>query len=354
MKILLYGDAHFSLNSSILVGTSNSLDGRLRHLIDSFKWMYGVAKDLKVDKIIDLGDLVDDFRLSAEEITAVTDALTMNNFVDEIHILGNHERLAEDGTINSVNFVDAIPHHSLIREPLFDEENSMTFLPYAYYEDGDLDSFPKTKYAFTHLDIFGSDMGTGLSLKLGMSPAYLSGRYDYVLNGHVHVHSYVMDYPDKKIVNLGSISGQNFSSKGTPHIAVLDTETGALEFIENPKALYFTKGNCETVSDVLHLVNSLDPERDYAIQVNVPMGIADDVREILSGKDYILSSRIRVKADVSQLEAVEQEEIEKVSSTSGGFQKLRDFIEEAESLPYDKDDILKVVAELEGNKFAPV
>ena len=352
MKILLYSDAHFSLNSSILLGTTNSLEGRLNHLIESFRWMYGVAKKRKVDRIVDLGDLVDDFRLTAEEITAVTEALTMNDFVEEIHILGNHERLAEDGTINSVNFVDAIPYHRLVRDIEVNKKEGITYIPYRQIEDGDLDEYPDTKYAFSHLDIYGSDMGTGLVLKTGATPAYLSGKYDYVYNGHVHVHSYIVDFPDKKVVNLGAISGQNFASKGTPHIAILDTKTAEIEFIDNPKALYFVKKSCNTVSDVLKLVNEMNPELDYALQVKVPMSISDEVRDIISKKKFILSGRVRVEADKSQLEEAEDSEIEKVSSTTGGFIKLREFVEAKETLPYDKDDIFKVIKEIESNTFA--
>ena len=352
MKILLYSDAHFSLNSSILLGTTNSLEGRLNHLIESFRWMYGIAKERKVDRIIDLGDLVDDFRLTAEEITAVTEALTMNDFVEEIHILGNHERLAEDGTINSVNFVDAIPYHRLVREIEVNEKEGITYIPYCKLEESILSPLPHTKFAFTHLDIFGSDMGAGFVLKAGIKPATLLEKYDYVLNGHVHVHGYLVDFPDQKVINFGALSGQNFSSQGSPHIAILDTDTADLEFIDNPKALYFVKGNCDTVSDVLKLLNGMDPELDYALQLRVPMSISDEVRDIISKKKYILSGRVRVEPDKSQLEASEDAEIEKVSSTSGGFIKLREFVERREELPFDKDDVFKVINEIESNTFA--
>ena len=55
--------------------------------------------------------------------------------------------------------------------------------------------------------------------------------------------------------------------------------------------------------------------------------------------------------DKSELGEMTYEEIEKVNSIEGGFKQLVDFVNAQESLPYNKDDILKVISEVEENKL---
>lgn len=351
MKILLYGDTHFSQSSSVIIGSSSSLEGRLQYLINSFEWMYSKAKEYNVDCIIDLGDLSDSPRLTASEITGITRALKYNQDIPEYHLLGNHERQTEDGTINSVNFIDLLPNHHLIKETK-QLNNEITFVPYREYVDGDLDDIQRTHYAFSHIDIFGANVG-GWALKAGMSPEYLLSKFDIVINGHIHNHSYVVDTPLKKIINLGSISGQNFSSKGTPHIGLLDTETDELSFIDNPHGLSFYNETCNSISDIIKASKAIgETGRKVAVQIKVPMNLVEDARRILNNNDNILVSKIRIQMEKSQLLREEIEEIEKVNTSEGGFNKLRDFVNAKKKLPFDRESILAMVDELERNKLS--
>lgn len=352
MKIGIYADAHFSLNSSIVLGSTNSLSGRLNYLIDSFRWMYEFFKSNNVELIIDLGDLADSYNLRAEEITAISKSLSYNDTVPEYHILGNHERLDESGTINSINFVNNFSNHRVINQvEQFDiQGKSFTIIPYSKYEDGCFDQYKKTDYAFSHIDIFGADTG-GWSLKSGLSPVYLTTKFGLTINGHIHNGSWVID---KKIINLGSISGQNFSSKQihwNPSVAILDTETGEITLYENPHALIFINVNCNDLSGVINLVKGLKSDRSYAVQVKVPLKVVEDARKIVSDCKSVIVSRVLTMLDKSELGSMTYEEIDKVNSVEGGFKQLVDFINEQDSLPYDKSDILKVVTELEDNKL---
>jgi hypothetical protein len=350
MKILIYGDAHFSLNSSILIGSTNSLSGKLDHLIKSFEWMYELARNNNVERIVDLGDLVDSYILRAEEITAVSTALGNNKEIPEYHILGNHERLSEEGKINSVSFVNNIQNHKLITEVTYDEDMDALFIPYGKYESGCFDEYKPTKYAFSHIDIFGSDTG-GWSLKSGLDPVYMTTRFGLTINGHIHNGSWVIK---DKILNLGSISGQNFSSKSInwkPSVAILDTDTNSIKLYENPYSLNFINKSCKTVSEVVNLLNSFDGDRSYAIQLKVPISIADDVRKMTSEKSNIIASKVMMLIDEKELGGLTYDEVDKVNSIEGGFKKLIDFVNDQESLPYNKEDILKVVSELEENKL---
>lgn len=314
--------------------------------------MYKYFRSEKVNAILDLGDLADSYNLRAEEITAISQALSYNKSIPEYHILGNHERLDETGTINSINFVENIRNHHIIKSVSQGSIDGLdaTYIPYGIYEDGCFDNLESTKYAFSHIDIFGSDTG-GWSLKSGLSPTYISSKFGLTVNGHIHNGSWVMP---NKILNLGALSGQNFSSKvinWKPSVLIIDTDTDELKFVENPYALNFINKTCETVSDVLAVTKSLDKNLSYAIQLKVPVAIVEDAHKILDGQSNILVNRIMTLIDKSELGGLTYEEIEKVSSIEGGFQSLVEFINNQEQLPCNKEDILKVVTELEGNKL---
>lgn len=347
MLIGVYADAHFSLNSSVVLGSKNSLSGRLTYLIESFKWMYELFSKQKVEKIIDLGDLADSYNLRAEEITAISQALSYNTDIPEIHILGNHERLSKSGEINSVEFLENIPNHRLIKNVTQEKigDLDVTYIPYGIYEDGCFDDLEKTSVAFSHIDIFGADTG-GWSLKSGLSPKYITKRFNLTINGHIHNGSWVVD---KKIINIGSLSGQNFSSKvlnWKPSVAILDTETLKIKLYENPYALNFYTKNFETVNEVVKFLKSLDGERNV-LQLKIPMAISDDVKSLIDKSDAVLASRINIQADSKELSEIDYGEIDRLNSVEGGFKALIDYIDSQEELPFNRDSIMSVISDLE-------
>ena len=351
MKILLYADTHFSLNSSILLGSTDSLQGRLEHLVNSFRWMYELAKEKRVDLIVDLGDLVDSSKLSATEITAVSEALSFNKDIPELHILGNHERQSENGRINSINFINLMNNHRLIVEPE-QIDNRYSFIPYQNYKDGDLDELPNTEYAFTHIDIKGFLLGGTWTLKTGLTPDYLMSKYDYIVNGHLHTGGYVVNNLYKTILNLGSISGQNFSSKGNPRIGILDSESRDMKFIDNPYGIRFDSVVCNTLSEVIELNKSIvNSDNNFCIQIKVPIHLVEDTSKILESNNKILAKKIKIDSEkvvISEnLEDSLTESIERVSGKEEGFNKLREFLENKNKLPYKLESILPVVNELE-------
>lgn len=349
MKIGLRADAHFSLNSSIVLGSQDSLHGRLDLLIKSFEWSYGIFQDRKVDAIVDLGDLVESYNLRAEEITALSLALSYNPGIQEYDILGNHERKSKSGEINSIEFLENIDGHTVVKEISQDLLEDVTFIPYGQYSEEDLEDLKSTKIAFSHIDIFGADTG-GWSLKSGVSPEFLTKKFKLTINGHIHNGSWVIK---DKILNIGAISGQNFSSKiinWKPSIGILDTDTLEVELIENPYSLNFYSKSFSTLKEVVEFSKKLKTGQN-AVQIKVPVSIVEEAREVLNKNKVILASRIMSKVDQSELGDMTYEEIDRLDSLEGGFKKLVDYIEEQEegSLPYEKNDILKVISELEHN-----
>ena len=352
MKIGIYADAHFSLNSSIILGQTNSLEGRLNHLIDSFEWMYELFRTNGVGVIIDLGDLTDSYVVRAEEITAVSKALSFNEVIPEFHILGNHERLDYNGSISSISFVDNIDNQNVISDltVMTLDNKSVTLLPYSNgYTDEYIESLQDTDYLFTHLDILGSDTG-GWSLTEGIKPNVLANKFGLTVNGHIHNGSWVIP---NKVLNLGSISGQNFSSRQiawNPSVMILDTDTNQYLLYENPYALIFVNKSCSTIDKVVKLINGIT-EGTYAVQLRVPVSLVEETRKVVQTNPHIVASRIMTKSDKAELEKLGFEEIEHVDSIDGGFEQLVKFIDSQESLPYNIDDIKQMVREIHENKL---
>lgn len=347
MKVLVYTDAHFSINSSIILGKVGSLDGRLSHLIKSFEWIREVAKAENCDLVVNCGDLVDSTTLRSEEITALSKALSYHATLNEIHVMGNHEILTSDGSINSINFIENFENHKLITTPTVTEYGELRFL-YLPYGDYEIDELPDADIVFSHIDISNSDLN-GFKLQARIEPNDLARKYKLLVNGHIHNHGWLVQ---DKVLNLGALSGQNFSSTAKSYIAVIDTDTFSCKLIENPYALRFLKKEYKTLSGVVKFIDTLQGEgKRFAVHVSVPVAIAETTREMLDKCESILSSRVTAIRTVSSdsQEEIVYDEIDKVSDNESGFKALRSYVS-THNGNFELDELMKVISELEVNK----
>jgi len=320
MKIGLYADAHFSLSSSIVTGSSGSLGGRLSNITESFRYMYSYFQKEGVELIINLGDLTNSPHLRAEEITALSIALAYNPSIPEIHLLGNHEALSGDGSVNSVSFLP-----DLITVPEIRNFNTwkFLFLPYTNYTEEDIDSY-NADIVFGHLEIKGSQASSNYFLQSGISPDFLSKKFKLTISGHTHKHSKVK----KNVINLGSLSGLNFSSDGDKHffgILSLDNSTWEMEYIDNPHAIQFRKVEVKSLGGLNRVLVGINHPENFALQISCPYDLKEDVRKLLS-QFKIGYSRIVSKSDIGGI-AVERhaQEIDKITSVEEGFKVLYKF-----------------------------
>ena len=129
------------------------------------------------------------------------------------------------------------------------DNTSIYMLPYQLEvnrSDSVMEYFPMnlpidTEYRLllSHNDIAGINMGKFVS-QVGFDVSDLSSNFDLVVNGHIHNQGWVAN----NVLNLGNITGQNFSEDSVkyPHQAMLiDTETLEYTFFTNPYALNFAK-----------------------------------------------------------------------------------------------------------------
>ena len=247
MKVLVVGDIHWSTYSSIVRSRGNNFSTRLEYLIKSMNWVEEISRQYGCEEEIFLGDTFDKADLTAEELTALSEIDWNHSSRLKHFIVGNHESGVSSLVYNStqalhrLGVVEDVPYIY----PL-DDKTEFLFLPYITednrkplieYLEGRQSS--KKLIVFSHNDIKDFQMGMFLS-KTGFSIGEIEDNCDLYINGHLHNGSWVT----KKILNLGVLCGQNFSEdafKYEHHIAILDTDTLQIEFIENPYALNFYK-----------------------------------------------------------------------------------------------------------------
>jgi len=246
MKILLYTDNHWSQYSSIVRKRGAKYSIRLENQIQSINWAMRLAEENQCMATICLGDFFDKPEMNAEEISALKDVkwAGMSNYF----IAGNHEMGLSDHSYSSAKVFDLLDTGEVLTKPQvlsFSSDTEICILPYVLESNRKaLDTyFPqrssKKRIILSHNDIAGIQMGKFLS-ETGFSIEEIEENCDLFLNGHLHNGTKITD----KIINLGNLTGQNFSEDAFvyDHCAfILDTDTLKVAVFENPCALNFYK-----------------------------------------------------------------------------------------------------------------
>ena len=247
MRICIIGDIHWSAYSSILRSRGQYFSTRLENLIKSLNWVEQISEKYGCEEEIFLGDTFDKPELDSESITALTEVSWNKSSRLKHFIVGNHESGINTLKYNSTQILHkmGVVEDAPYLYPL-DDKTEILFLPYISEDDRKpLADYLKNRninkklIICSHNDIKDFQMGMFLS-KTGFSISEIEATCDLFINGHLHNGNWVTS----KILNLGNLTGQNFSEDAfnyEHHIAILDTDTLELKFIENPYALNFYK-----------------------------------------------------------------------------------------------------------------
>jgi DNA repair exonuclease SbcCD nuclease subunit len=286
MKICVIGDVHWTEYGSVLRTRGSHYSTRLENLISSVGWAENIAKEKNCDSIVYLGDFFDSPTLDSESITALKD-IKWSSAIPHSFIVGNHESGLATLEFNSTNALD-MPNFKIIYSPCAD--GRCIFIPYMIDEDRkSIEEYIKsTGYdmtkgkpiVFSHNDIKGIKYGAFES-KIGFSLDEIEKNCALFINGHLHNGSWLNT--KKTIINLGNLSGLNFSEDATVyehHIAILDTDTCALELIENPFALNFYKFDIGKASDLSKLTGL---KQHAVISLKCEESLVQDARNALEG-----------------------------------------------------------------------
>lgn len=299
MKILVVGDVHWSIYSSIVRKRGEIYSSRLENLIKSMNWVEKVAQDQKCSMVIGLGDFFDRSDLNAEEITALQDIKWAED-IQHFFIIGNHESNVASLQFNSTKALQKC-FFQIIDKPKrlkLDSKLSFYFLPYILEQDrkqlkeylNELTTeYPTEKNViFSHNDIKGIRYGMFES-KEGFDLKEIEENCNLFINGHLHNGNFLND--KETILNLGNLTGQNFTEDAFNYshmICILDTDTLELSFFENPYAFNFYKLDINKESD-LNKLNNLKDNAVISIKCNEKY--VDNLKQILDANSKIIESK---------------------------------------------------------------
>lgn len=296
MKILCYGDLHFSKTSSLIRSQGEKFSNRLENCIDTINWVHKIAEDNNVDMIVCLGDFFDKETLDSQEITALTKIEKTN--IPCVFLVGNHEMGSNDLSYNSASIFSCYNYEIIKDEKIFtstDKEFDFHFLPYVLNNDERKIKYPKVRKTimFSHNDIAGINLGNFVS-KDGFDIKDIEDNCDICFNGHIHNGGRI----GKQIINVGNITGQNFSEdafKYKHQLVIFDTDEWKTTFIENPFAFNFYKIDLtETLLDFNVLkCNSIVSFTGYSDQI-------EDVKKRLWDQNKIIYTKFNIKPNVLQ------------------------------------------------------
>lgn len=247
MKIFIVGDVHWSEYSSILRKQGEVYSQRLENLIQTINWCESTCAERDCGRIVYLGDFFDKPTLNDREISALRE-IRWNASVPHDIIVGNHESSVNGLQFSSTKILEsgvcrvhsnaAVEHgdgYDILWLPYMTEDGRR---PLADYAAGGFAPGSK-RIVFSHNDLKGINFGH-IESKVGFTIDEIEENSDLFVNGHLHNGAWVT----KKILNLGNITGQNFSEDAyryKHHAAILDTESLSVEFIENPYAFNFAQ-----------------------------------------------------------------------------------------------------------------
>lgn len=306
MKILLYADPHWSVNSSIVRSRGDKYSARLENLIASINWVEELAYNKNCDTIVCLGDFFDTAQLNSEEITALGEIkwdLSKHYF-----LAGNHEMGRGDQSFSSSTIFDLCPNACAITAPtilpIYDQRDTrIVCIPYILEKDRK----PLKEYLenlkgylavenliiLSHNDISGIQMGNFVSTS-GFSVEEIKENCKLFINGHLHNGDVIAP----GIINLGNLTGQNFSEDGLKYkhqVMIIDTETHEVEFIENPYAFKFYKLDFSGYDESMdsYIQSTLDTLPGPAV-VTVKVAPNNEflVKDLLSTMHNIVESRV--------------------------------------------------------------
>ena len=274
MKILIYTDVHLSQNSSIVRSMGKGeYSKRLENVIKSVSWAEKLAVEKGCEAICCLGDFFDKANLNSEELSAVS-RISWSH-LHHWFLVGNHEISSRNLSHSSTHLLDLGSNFSIISNPSYVEIGNakLLFLPYVFEDERKPlnDYFKITDknsniIYFSHNDIAGIQMGQYLS-ESGFSVEEIDNCCDLFVNGHLHNGQKISD----KLINIGNLTGQNFSEDATRYthnVMVLDTETLSYELIENPNAFNFYKLDFTEKSDI-DTINNVKLKNNAVVTVRV-------------------------------------------------------------------------------------
>lgn len=316
MRCLIYADPHWSSYSSIVRSRGKKYSTRLENLLNTINWIEQTAINQNCDAIICVGDFFDKCDLNSEELTALQEII----WSDKLHyfITGNHEMGRGNLEFSSAHLFNLCPNTFTIDTVscINDDENctNIVLLPYILESNRK----PLIEYiqpymdkantiVLSHNDISGVQMGQYMS-RDGFSIDEIQQHCTLFINGHLHNGTKI----GKQIINLGNITGQNFSEDANMykhHCMILDTMEHTIDYYDNPYAMNFYKLDFVTYQDndkdCKAMCQVIDNLKDNAV-ITVKIGEENSVfiRDLLANSPKLLEYRVLIDMAFSTTDSV--------------------------------------------------
>ena len=268
-------------------------------------WIESEAQKQNCDHIVCLGDYFDKSELNSEEVTALQEINWSN--LEHWFIVGNHEMGRSNLEHSSSHLFQLLPNANVIDYIFVSSEGdtSIVMLPYILennrtslkeYLEPYRNQLAENIIILSHNDIAGIQMGNFLSTT-GFTIEEIEENCNLFINGHLHNESDI----GTKIINLGNITGQNFSEDAFRYshkAAILDTVEKSLIYIENPYAMNFYKvtlNHMDALQDEKLIKATLAVLKYPAVAtIRIDAKQGDIVKNILATCDNIIEHRIIV------------------------------------------------------------
>lgn len=319
MKVLIVGDTHVSRYSSIVRSRGEDFSFRLQQLIKSLNWAEELSAQCGCGCEIFLGDFFDKPDLNSEEITALS-KIKWNQKVqstDRYFIVGNHESgeaslrysstyaLHHDGVIvdkpKTIMF-GAMTNGLLI--PYICEDMRKPLVEYISKDEQD-----RPLYIFSHNDVKGFQMGR-FALTTGFTKEEILENSKLYFNGHLHNCGWI---EKDRILNVGVLCGQNFNEDATKyehHVAILNTDTGDVEFFENPYAFNFYKVEINEEKDFKQLDNLKD---NAVVTVKCLDALEEKVKDRLESNPKVCEYRLLITRNGVEVEVESTQVLDEIN-----------------------------------------
>lgn len=154
-------------------------------------------------------------------------------------LVGNHDSYHKNTiSVNSPsNLIDSSLKISIIDQPLQTELVPAVFIPWVCQDNEShiMSALAETnaRFLFAHLELVGFEMNPGYIMEHGHD-AKLFSKFDKVITGHYHTHS-----QKGNIFYTGTPYQLTFNDvDDTKGFWLMDTDTGDMEFIENPYKMF--------------------------------------------------------------------------------------------------------------------
>ena len=280
-KVLLIGDTHNGAN-----GNNQRL---LRQNVELYKnFIFPIIKHNEIDFVIDLGDFFDDReKVDIRVLKTVREEMLNDLPVPWYFVVGNHNTyFKNNNTLNNLQETigDIEGVHVIDR---FTQVDNIDIYPWILQKNVEaykkVLSITEGRFAVGHFEFSGFpfDKSRTAEVREKLTPADFA-KYEKVFSGHYHIAS-----EKGNIVYVGSPIQLTWVDVDVEkRVAILDTQTGEVQYIVNPNNLYHQYTLPED-GDMANI--PLDEVTDSRVKIryyqSTPKEIINNVQAILKSQN---------------------------------------------------------------------